>query len=248
MRINNKIFSLVTVSAVLCAISGCSQRISALNDTIELAFIGDKDVILTPEQISANPYASIYAKIGDTAQAFVVLAFAEPPATLSSTATSTAISSTQSPSTTPKALELKWLSADNGMIVTVNGRLVKTHNLLAGNLAGVTSVQIDPLLQGLHLESTPKTWHRLLDWQPGYHYGYQADSQFQFVATETIIINQTPTQVLHYSELVTIKGLNIQYQNEFWLKPDNGQVVKSRQKIAPNLPYIDITLLKPFAS
>lgn len=244
MRINNHILSLVTVCAVLIGSTGCSQRISALNDTIKLAFIGDNDATLTPEQIRANPYASIYAKIGETAQAFVVLAFAEPPATLSSTAATTAGAA----SLPPHPLELKWLSADNGMIVTVNGRVVKTHNLLEGNLAGVSSAQRDPILQGLHLESTPKHWRRMLDWQPGYHYGYQADSQFQFVATETIIINQTPTQVLHYSELVTVKGLNIQYQNEFWLKPDNGQVVKSRQKIAPNLPFIDITLLKPFAS
>ncbi|MGL4713391.1 MAG: YjbF family lipoprotein, partial [Shewanella sp.] len=71
MRINKKILSLLTISAVLIGISGCSQRMSALNDTIKLGFIGDDDVILSTEQIKANPYASIYAKIDDTAQAFV---------------------------------------------------------------------------------------------------------------------------------------------------------------------------------
>ncbi|MGL5046032.1 MAG: YjbF family lipoprotein [Shewanella sp.] len=236
MRINKKILSLLTISAVLIGISGCSQRMSALNDTLKLAFIGDDDVILSAEQIKANPYASIYAKIDDTAQAFVVLAFAEPKATISSIRPE------------PDALELKWLSADNGMLVTVNGRLVRTQNLLSGNLVAVESAQIDPILLGLHLPTTPKTWSRSLDWQPGYHFGYKVHSQFNFIAQENILINQTPMQTLHYSESVSVEGLNIQYQNEFWLRPDNGQVVKSRQKIAPNLPFIDITLLKPFAS
>ncbi|WP_198780465.1 YjbF family lipoprotein [Shewanella putrefaciens] len=236
MRINKKLLPLVTLSAVLVGISGCSQRISALNDTIKLAFIGDDDVKLTTEQVKANPYASIYAKLDDTPRAFIALAFAEPPITLSSVRP------------TPDALELKWLSADKGMLVTINGRLVRTHNLLAGNLVTVASTQTDPILLGLHLSSTPKTWTRTLDWQPDYHFGYTASSQFNFIAEENILINDTPTQALHFSEMVSIAALDIQYQNEFWIKPNNGQVIKSRQKIAPNLPFIDITLLKPFAS
>lgn len=236
MRINKKLLPLITLSAVLVGISGCSQRISALNDTIKLAFIGDDDVKLTTEQVKANPYASIYAKLDDTPQAFIALAFAESPITLSSVRPS------------PDALELKWLSADKGMLVTINGRLVRTHNLLAGNLVAVASAQTDPILLGLHLSNTPKTWIRTLDWQPDYHFGYTASSQFNFIAEENILINDTPTQALHFSEMVSIAALDIQYQNEFWVKPNNGQVIKSRQKIAPNLPFIDITLLKPFAS
>lgn len=236
MRIYKRLFPFIAVSAVCLSLSGCSQRISALNDTIKLALLGNEDVVLTPEQVSANPYASIYVKIEDTAQAFVVLAFAESKISLSSVKNA------------PEALELKWLSADKGMLVTVNGRLVKTHNLLMGNLAAVESDTPDPLLLGLHLSSTPKTWTRTLDWQPGYHYGYQAKSEFKLISDENILINGTPTQALHFSESVSVDALNIQYQNEFWLDPQTGSVIKSHQKIAPNLPFIDITLLKPFAA
>lgn len=236
MRIYKRLFPFIAVSAVCLSLSGCSQRISALNDTIKLALLGNEDVVLTPEQVSANPYASIYVKIEDTAQAFVVLAFAESKISLSSVKNA------------PEALELKWLSADKGMLVTVNGRLVKTHNLLMGNLAAVESDTPDPLLLGLHLSSTPKTWTRTLDWQPGYHYGYQAKSEFKLISDENILINSTPTQALHFSESVSVDALNIQYQNEFWLDPQTGSVIKSHQKIAPNLPFIDITLLKPFAA
>lgn len=218
------------------ALSGCSQRTNALQDTVKLAFLGDKDVVFSPAQVSANPYASIYVKIEDTPQAFVVLAFAEPKISLSSVKNA------------PEALELKWLSADKGMLVTINGRLVKTHNLLSGNLAAVESDTPDPLLLGLHLSSTPKTWTRTLDWQPGYHYGYQVKSEFTLISDDNILINGAPTQALHFSESVSVAALNIHYQNEFWLDPQNGNVIKSHQKIAPNLPFIDITLLKPFAA
>lgn len=235
MRIYTKLFPLLALSAFLISVSGCSQRISALNDTIKLAFIGDDDVTLNAEQIKANPYASVYVKIEDTPQAFVVLAFAEPKTSLSPVKME------------PEALELKWLSADKGMLVTVNGRLVKTHNLIAGNLAAVESLEPDPLLLGLHLSSTPKTWTRTIDWQPGYHYGYEVTSTFNLVAQESILINGTPTQALHFNERVSVEALNIEYQNEFWLNPQTGKVIKSHQKIAPDLPFIDITLLKPFA-
>ncbi|MFB2642120.1 YjbF family lipoprotein [Shewanella bicestrii] len=235
MRIYTKLFPLLALSAFLISVSGCSQRISALNDTIKLAFIGDDDVTLNAEQIKANPYASVYVQIEDTPQAFVVLAFAEPKTSLSPVKKE------------PEALELKWLSADKGMLVTVNGRLVKTHNLIAGNLAAVESLEPDPLLLGLHLSSTPKTWTRMIDWQPGYHYGYEVTSTFNLVAQESILINGTPTQALHFNERVSVDVLNIEYQNEFWLNPQTGKVIKSHQKIAPNLPFIDITLLKPFA-
>ncbi|MFB2637765.1 YjbF family lipoprotein [Shewanella bicestrii] len=236
MRINKNILPLIVVSAVCVGLSGCSQRISALNDTIKLAFLGTEDIVLSPEQVAAIPYASIYAKLDDTPQAFMVLGFAESKINLSSKKSS------------HEALELKWLSADKAMLVTVNGRLVKTHNLLTGNLAAVESAQPDPLLLGLHLNSTPKTWTRTLDWQPGYHYGYKAKSEFKLIAEESILINGFPTQALHFSEYVSVDTLNIQYQNEFWLNPLDGNVIKSRQKIAPNLPFIDITLLRPFAA
>lgn len=235
MRIHKKLLSLLTISIVLVNTIACSQRISALNDTLKLAFIGDKDTQLSEQQVNNIPYASIYARIDGIPQAFIVLALAEPKFTL-----------TLPP--TPAITELKWLSADKAMLVTINGRLVRTSNLLTGDLIAVESNEPDPILLGLHLDSTPKTWTRTIDWQPGYHFGYRVNSHFSFIAKENILINDTPTQALHYLESVSVDNLNIQYQNEFWLIPETGHVIKSRQKIAPNQPFIEITLLKPFAS
>ena len=126
MRIHKKLLSLLTISIVLVNTTACSQRISALNDTLKLAFIGDKDTQLSEQQVNNIPYASIYARIDGIPQAFIVLALAEPKFTL-----------TLPP--TPAITELKWLSADKAMLVTINGRLVRTSNLLTGDLIAVES-------------------------------------------------------------------------------------------------------------
>lgn len=143
MHIHKKLVSLITLSLVLLNTTACSQRIGALNDTLKLAFIGDKDVKLSTQQVNDIPYASIYAQIGDMSQVFIVLVFAEPKVSL-----------TQVPTTL--STELKWLSADKGMIVTVNGRLVRTHNNPTGDLVAVESTEPDPIMLGLQLASTPK--------------------------------------------------------------------------------------------
>jgi hypothetical protein len=63
-------------------LSACSQRFQHVNDTISEAVFGADDVIMTAEHIRKLPYASIYAKIDDGAQIFMVLAFADTnPAT-----------------------------------------------------------------------------------------------------------------------------------------------------------------------
>ena len=231
------VISLVLISSVL---AGCSQKFKDVNDTMKLAVLGDADTELHADDINNLPYASIYARIGNGPQAFMVLALAEP-APVFSYNTGNSTSKSGSP------VQLKWLSSDNGMLVTEHGRLVKTLNLPQGNLVASHSPQPDPLQLGLHLPGTPLTWQRQIDWQPGYHYGYQLTSVFTRQDNAVVMINQRPVEVMHFIETVTVDVLDMSYDNEFWLDPATGKVLKSRQKIAPGLPYLDITLLKPFS-
>lgn len=225
--------SLVIVSAL---ITGCSQKFNDVNDTIKVALFGEADIRLDQDDVNSLPYASIYAKVSDGPQAFMVLALAEPKARL-----------TKHQATPQQTIQLKWMSSDNGMLVTENGRLVKTLNLPQGNLIETTSSQPDPLVLGLHLPSTPTTWQRMIDWQPGYHFGYTLQSEFTRQKDAVIIVNEKPIEALYFTETVTVSSLNTEYQNDFWLHPQTGKVLKSRQKIAPSLPYVEITLLKPYS-
>lgn len=218
----------------LFTLTGCSNTFVQIGDMLKESVVGLPDDTISATEIEQTPYSSIYVRVNDSHRAYVLLALAETPLTL--------------PETPPDAknIELKWISSDAGMLVTRNGRLLKTVNLFYGNRIQLISEQQDPLVLGLHLNSTPLHWQSTIDWQPGYHINYEQQSTFSFVADETVIINDNPLNLKKFNEHVVIPSLDLEYDNQFWVDAANGAVMKSYQKIAPNLPYIDITLLKPY--
>ncbi|OBU32382.1 YjbF family lipoprotein [Photobacterium phosphoreum] len=230
------ISKLLLISATALFVSGCSQKITSINDTVRIAVQGTADIHKSANTIAALPYASTYVRIDNQSQLFMVLALAE-------SATGETVTTPSSKTSPPL---LKWLASDHGMLVTQSGRIVKTVNLAAGNLSITTSKTVDPLTLGLHLATTPTTWQRHIDWQPGYHNGYQLDSQFVFDQPEVLTINGKSVPVLRFSENVTIKQLDRHYSNTFWIEQRTGKVVKSQQYIAPDLPSVEMTILKPF--
>jgi hypothetical protein len=234
MRIFQR-FTLLTLTILLSTgITGCSQKFNDVNDTLSVAFFGDSDTKLASDDVQRLPYASLYAQVDDGPQAFMVLALAEP-----------ALSFTQENSST--RTQLKWVSSDKGMLVTEGGRLVKSMNLPQGNLIDTDSSQPDPLTLGLQRASTPMHWQRTIDWQPGYHFGYQLTSRFARQDNAVIMINERPVETWHFIESVTIDALDTHYQNQFWIDGKTGKVLKSQQTLAPGLPVIDMTLLKPYS-
>lgn len=234
--IRSPISKLLLISATALFVSGCSQKINSINDTVRVAVQGTADIHKSANTIAALPYASTYVRIDNQSQLFMVLALAE-------SATGETVTTPSSKTSPPL---LKWLASDHGMLVTQSGRIVKTVNLAAGNLSTTTSKTVDPLTLGLHLATTPTTWQRHIDWQPGYHNGYQLDSQFVFDQPEVLTINGKSVPVLRFSENVTIKQLDRHYSNTFWIEQRTGKVVKSQQYIAPDLPCVEMTILKPF--
>ncbi|USH03277.1 YjbF family lipoprotein [Grimontia kaedaensis] len=215
------------------ALSGCSQRFQDVQDTMSLALFGHDDVVISADKVNDLPYASLYAKTEKSGQAFMVLGYANP-----------SMSNLAEPT---QGFQLKWLSANNEMLVTEYGRIVKTVNLHGGNLSASYSHQADPLALGLLKSATPQVWKRKVDWQPGNHVGYTLESRFQLQGEHTLLINEKPVSTLHFIEYVRAPQLDISFENEFWLKPDSGKVVASIQTPAPGMPSIELTLLKPFS-
>ena len=216
---------------LLMILMGCSQKFQDVNHSVAQWVTPSKGAELSSKEISNIPYASLYATIGNRKQAFMVLAFTD------SSPTNT------NQTTTP---ELKWLSKDNVMIVTQHGRIIRTRRAPDGDLIQLHATTRDPLQQGLHRKNTPTTWHYQLDWQPGYHFGYQAHAIFTRLPLETIKINHQSHQVLPIVETVTVTELQLSYDNLYWLHPQTGSVLKSKQIPAPNLPYIELVHLKRY--
>ncbi|PWI34564.1 YjbF family lipoprotein [Vibrio albus] len=210
---------------------GCTQKFQATNATFKEALFGFDDVNKASTDISALPWASTYVTIGeDGSQIFMVLAFPEP-----------------APHDSYQT-QLKWVSSDRAMIVTENGRMVKTVGLLENNLAGaIPDNKFRDPLSLLGKKPGDYRWEATFDWQPNYRYGYHAKLHWQFIADEVIQSDAWKKDVLHYQETVSFPALDSRYINHFWLDKQTHQVVKSIQHLGPNMPAITMTILKPFA-
>lgn len=156
-------------------------------------------------------YDYLYVKHGDKPQVALALAYKEQD-------------------------QLKWVSADNNMLVTRHGRIVRTLGL-ANDLIYLTNKASDPLLSPLNL-SARSSYLRLADWQQG-EYGYQIRSTFstenaetlQFFGQELSVIKVTEN--LSYENPGNFVRLNDRWQNIFWLEAKTGRVVKASQQLQP---------------
>ncbi|MCR9940798.1 YjbF family lipoprotein [Vibrio owensii] len=205
---------------LLSLIFGCTQKFNDVSATVQEAYSNYIDVELTPEEIEAVPYASAYLKIGSQKQVFVVLAFAE-----------------QNPLT--GNTQLKWVSADKAMVVTENGHIVKTIGLQTSNLAGIYG--------NVPAYSTSSVHYSLsYDWSYKYRYGFPAKVERSRRGKETVVtpISSTVTDV--YIEVVTFTSLEKSVENQYWVN-GNGEVVKTRQHLGPNMVPVELTILKGYS-
>lgn len=204
---------------ICCYLSACSQKAIQLNETLRLAVQGYEDATLTADEILNIPYASIYVKLGDGPRVFMVLAFAEDGL-------------------------LKWISADKRMLVTQNGRVIKSIGLPGTNLDGLSSSLPDPLSLNLLLERTPKTWQLTADYSPGFDYGHLYHSKFELMSRETLSTLGEDVSTSKYIESMTGKDGEA-FHNEFWID-DKGEVVKSLQRINADSPTVEMTILRRY--
>lgn len=208
----------------VCAMSllvGCAQHITSLGETAKFAVFGQSDVQISSQQIKQLPYASAYLKVGKAPQAFVVLAANEQG-------------------------QQKWVTADKNMIVTDNGRIIKTIGF-GEDIVYVNNLISDPLALGLLKPDTSKYWRAKISWSQVFRAGYEITSLFEYKGLEQETILDKPRTLARYDEMLTVPALNQSYCNTFWLDPETGIVVKSLQYMGPGLAPVQFTVLKPYA-
>lgn len=211
---------LTLLSLGLMTVSGCSTKFSSINDSIKFATFGVDDVTLTKRQIEQIPYLSSYVTINDKAQIFMVLAFIDI-----------------NPVSAEK--QYKWLSSDRAMIITENGRIIKTVNMPTANLDNILPLKNFPYL------TNDNQWQAQYDWQPGYQFGQLATISTRQVATEYIesVLWQENTSV--WQENVKFDKSGKKMSNTFWVDR-NGNIIKSSQWLIPDALKIDMEILKPY--
>jgi hypothetical protein len=212
---------LFAFACLMFTLTGCTQRFADVNSTLKSAFVGQEDVILTKAEILEIPYATTYARINDGAQILMVLAFAEV-----------------NPETGIE--QLKWLSSDHVMIVTENGRIVKTLALPFSNLAGIA-----PSIRQHALTQT-SAWNGYYDWHEHNRYGYQASGSAAIVVDNEnyrSALSETQVSVIH--ETITFPQLDTSIVNQYWID-GNANVLKTIQYLGPQMNKIELTVAKPY--
>lgn len=211
---------------ILFLLSGCTNNFKSAVDSIKVAVDLNKGSTITSEYISSVPYASSLVIVNDAPPILLILAFAD-----------------KIPSS--NAHRLTWLSSDQGIIVTENGRIIHTLGFTSANLEGLTSV--DTALPQL---DQAKNWHAIYDWSPGYRYNFSANVQPKDHGNEIISTDLWKENTKHISEKVTFEGLNSTFTNHFWQVPatktTKAHVIKSIQYLGPDMDRIEMTIMKPY--
>ena len=131
---------LLLLGCCVCSLllMSCSGTYRSYTDMLQPAFTETPDVQLPYAAIATAKHDYLYVKQGEQAQVAMGLMFIEQG-------------------------QFKWVSADRVVLVTEQGRIVRTIGL-NNDLLHLTNSSSDPLKRRLNSTATA-SWTRLADWQ-----------------------------------------------------------------------------------
>ncbi|WP_301003787.1 YjbF family lipoprotein [Arsukibacterium sp.] len=188
---------------------------------LKLAFSKTPDVQLPYSFFSEAEHDYLYVKQGEQAQVAMALMFIEQG-------------------------QFKWVSADRVVLVTEQGRIVRTVGL-KNDLLHLTNTASDPLKKQLSSTSTT-SWSRIADWQQ-HEYGYPLRSTFQYGPVETLQFFGQPLDVvplienIQYAADANFVRFDDKWQNRFWLDAKTGVVLKSVQTLVPGAEAFEMIFI-----
>lgn len=210
----------LTVAALPVALGGCGlvSTNSPFWATVASSVPGEQPAPVTRERADSLPYASILAWFEGSAKAFMVLGEVRQDD------------------------QLVWFSASREVIVTQGPFVVQTAGM-EKNLSGLRfdNDQV-PVLTGASMASAK----RLIDVEGLLLFDWPLRSDFAPAGREEVEILGKTYGLVKVAERVRPETADA-WTNEYWLNPETGFCWKSRQKLFPGLPFLNIEILKPFA-
>ena len=198
-------------------LAGCTHSQQSMVDTFRASLFDNQDITVADQQIQALPYSTMYLRLNEGQRIFVVLGYIEQE-------------------------QSKWLSQDNAMLVTHNGRLLKTVKL-NNNLLEVTNSGQDPLRNALAIKDGSR-WTRDILWSEDNHFrSATLSSTFSFAGLETLNIAGRNVLCNVWQEEVTSTRPEKQWQNTFWVDSATGQVRQSRQMLGAGVIPVEMTVV-----
>ena len=139
---------------------------------------------------------------------------------------------------------LHWISSDKITLVTAGGRIVRTAGLTE-NLAGTNFMDDDPLILAGEILPERSTGDRTIDLRPQNLFGIPVQATLVVEGTRQIEIADRYYNTIQIREFASVKMLDWDFENLFWIDAKSGFVWKSTQHITPGLPPVEMEILKP---
>lgn len=177
------------------------------------------DVVV--QQVADIPYASLLAKIGSASLSSLILG-------------------------NVSGEDLHWISADRAVIVTRNGRVIRTAGF-PQNLNYSRPLDGDPLGSQPDVNRAAFPHRRQLDISPGDIYGAIVTMRMRPVKAETIEILGRQHATWIFEEDCEVQGLKWFFTNTYWRDRDSGFIWRSRQHYVPSVPPMEIDVAKPYS-
>ena len=201
--------------------SGCieSPVISNFASVMRSAAFGGPDLPLKREAVTKLPYASMTARVGRGPQDFLVLGKID-------------------------GRDQHWVASDKSILVIRGGRLVRTVGFNE-NLLGTIDVGEDPVDKQLHVVENGASYTRLVDMDFKQSFGVPIDSTFEVLGDAKIEIVELTFDTIVVRERSSVRTFQWDFENIYWVDPEDGFVWRSRQHFTRSLPPITYDVLKP---
>ena len=199
-------------------LAGCgNSRNPNLSAALDLARKYLADRAFTDADVERIPFASIGVQVGSASEALVVLA-------------------------TVDGDTLSWIAADHSLIQTRNGRIVRfsSRDIEVVTVPGSE----DPVANGA---VAPGNFIRLLDFPKPKLYSVPAESSLVASGPARVALLHGEILTRSFTETGISHPLGWDFENHFYLDPDNKRVWQSNQTVTPQLPPIKIRVLRPYA-
>lgn len=207
----------LAAASLLSACAGPAGTYKVYWDSITTAFSTPADAEISRAQVQASRYGLLMVKPGDAPRAVMALAYLEHG-------------------------QYKWISADDAMLITEHGRVVKSLNL-TDDLLFTAASEVDPLSLDINTLIKGASWQRQLDFAKDRQHDIIARSDFRFQGEESISVLQQNYTTYVVAEHVTFGTDEHSLTNMYWFNKANGKLLRSIQQPSPSWPVFELTFL-----
>lgn len=217
------LYKKLLVMSVLMFLTACSGTYRTYVEMFELALKPQPDAVLSYSELTSDNPDYLYAKLGDQPRSVMGLLFIEQD-------------------------QFKWTSANQVILVTEQGRIVRTSGL-ENDLIYTSNTLADPVKAAAF---TNASWGRMLDWEAG-EYGYVVKSTFAVTENQFLtffgqqIKVRKVVETLSYDTPSTYWRFDGVWQNIFWFDETSGKLLQSQQMLAPGMQPLELIFITEVA-